>query len=109
MIDFFRCKFKVPIAFKKRNRCGRSRGIEESATHLGTFRGREEAQQDCVAVGCRIEYVRVVRQRRVNPERTRALDGTHKHRRYHADAEYRERVKARSRRRKRAARAVASP
>jgi hypothetical protein len=29
-----------------------------------------------VAVGCRVEYVRVVRQRRLNPERMRLLDGT---------------------------------
>jgi hypothetical protein len=60
-------------------------------------------------VDCDPAYVRVVRQRGLNPERMRVLDGAYKQRRYHADAEYRERVKARNRTRKRAARAVASP
>jgi hypothetical protein len=53
-----------------------------------------------VLVNCRPEYVRVVRQRRLNPERAQVLDSAYKHRRYHADAEYRERAKARSRGRK---------
>jgi hypothetical protein len=60
------------------------------------------------AVGCRVEYVRVVRQRRLSPKRTYALDVTYKHRRYHADHEYRERIKERNRTRARAARAVTS-
>jgi hypothetical protein len=59
-------------------------------------------------VGCLPEYVRVVRQRRLNPERTQALESAYKHRRYRADGEYRERVKARNRTRQRAARAVTS-
>jgi hypothetical protein len=50
-------------------------------------------------VDCPPEYVRVVRQRGLNPERARILDGAYKYRRYHSDGEYRERVKARNRKR----------
>jgi hypothetical protein len=45
-----------------------------------------------VLVNCLPEYVRLVRQRGLNPS-AQALDG------YHTDAEYRERAKARSRKR----------
>jgi hypothetical protein len=62
-----------------------------------------------VLVDCRPEYVRVVRQRGLNPERARILDGAYKHRRYHADAEYRERAKARSRRQLRGKRHIQPP
>jgi hypothetical protein len=42
-------------------------------------------------VDCRPEYVRVVRRRGLNPERVQARDSAYKRRRYHTDAEYRER------------------